>query len=123
MLWIALVAPAAHASDRLTLESVDGDQVVVIVDGRTGQSRPAKKGEELHYWDVIQTSRRAAAKIRYGDGSLVLVGRDTKFTLQPKEEGTQYNSLEWGQVRAQVEKTRAAPDPKAKPRFVIRTKS
>lgn len=117
-----LLAPLAQASDTLTVESVDGDGAVLIFSGTDLQVHPAKKGEQLHYWDVVQTSRLAAAHLRYPDGSVVVVGRDTKFTFQPKLEGTQYNQLDWGQVRAQVEKSKNA-DAKAPPRFVIRTKT
>lgn len=121
-------ASAAQASDRLVLESVDGDRVVIVTDGKTLEPHPAKQGEELHFWDVIQTSKRAAAKVRFPDGSLLVIGRDTKFTIQPKNEGTQFNQLDWGQVRAQVvpDENAKNADPKApkpKPRFIIRTRT
>jgi ferric-dicitrate binding protein FerR (iron transport regulator) len=122
----ASAAPtAAQAADDLILESVEGDRVVIVTDGKTLEPRQGKAGDRLSFWDVIQTSKRAAAKVRYPDGSLLVVGRDTKFTIQPKSEGTQYNQLDWGQVRAQVtpEKEAKAEAKAKKPRFVIRTKT
>jgi hypothetical protein len=116
----ALPHPAC-ARDRVILESVLGDRAVVIITGQT--QRPGVTGDEIHYWDVIQTSRKAAAKVRYPDGSTLLIGRDTKVEILPRQAGTQYNQLDWGQVRAQVEKPKTAPDPQAKPRFIIRTKT
>jgi hypothetical protein len=127
---LLLASPLAHASDHYFVEELEGDRVVLVTDGKTLTPHPAKQGEELHVWDVIRTTKRSAAKLRYPDGSVVLVGRDTKFAIQPKGQGeTQYNQLDWGQVRAQV--TPEKPDPKAKPgteikkppRFVIRTKT
>jgi hypothetical protein len=121
-IWI-WASPAAEART-LSVDAVFGDGVVLIYtetpDGI--QPRPARKGDSLQDWDVIQTSRQAAVRIRYPDGSLVVVGRDTKFTVQPDQEGTRFNQLDWGQVRAQVEKE-SGRDPKAPPRFLIRTKA
>lgn len=113
-------ARTAQAQDHLVIDSVDGDKAVIIFTDKN--ERQAKKGDDVQFWDVVQTSRRSSIKLRYPDGSVVVVGRDTKFTVQPKQQGTQYNQLDWGQVRAQVTKE-DNPSPKAPPRFVIRTKT
>jgi hypothetical protein len=127
LLALILTSRPTFASNKLTLESLEGDQAVIVTDGKTLEPHPAAQGEELHFWDVIQTSKRAAAKIRYPDGSLLAVGRDTKFTIQPKDEGTQYNRLDWGQVRAQVVPDGIAKssdlNAKTPPRFIIRTRT
>ena len=122
---LALFAPAtARAGDTFRVEALEGERLVIIYSA-DGGTRPARKGDELKPWDVVQTDRRSAAQIRYPDGTLVQVGRDTKFTLQPSVQGTQENQLEWGQVRAQVAKQEDdLPRPRyAPPRFMIRTKT
>ena len=112
--------PALAVADGAVLESVDGDRTVVVY--TAGRPRMAQAGDKIQNWDVVQTSKLSAAKLRYPDHSLVVVGRDTKFEVLPNSNGTQYNQLDWGQVRAQVEKTKGAPQSE-RPRFTIRTKT
>ena len=109
------------ASESVHVESLAGDGVVFAISA-DAPPRKLAQGDEVPFWQSVQTSPRSAARIKYPDDSIIIVGRDTKFQVLPKLEGTQFNQLDWGQVRAQIEKE-AKPDPKAPPRFVIRTKT
>ncbi|MGK5085667.1 FecR family protein [Bdellovibrionota bacterium FG-1] len=114
-------AAAGAASESVHVESLAGDGVVFAISAEAPPRRLAQ-GDDVPFWQSVQTSSRSAARIKYPDDSIIIVGRDTKFQVLPKLEGTQFNQLDWGQVRAQIEKE-TKPDPKAPPRFVIRTKT
>ena len=121
LLCMLLVSTAFADAKFVIVESLAGDGVVFEL-GVEKEPKRLSLGNHIPFWDSVQTSSRSAVKIRYSDGSIVVVGRDTKFQVLPKQEGTQYNKLDWGQVRAQVEKE-DKPDPAKPPRFVIRTKT
>jgi hypothetical protein len=134
--WILLAlgaGPGVHAwakeNEFVLVEDLGGDGVVFATAGALGSStapRRVTKGEKLPFWTSVQTSPRAAMKVKYPDGSVLVIGRDSKMEIQPKQNGTQFNRLDWGQVRAQIEKAPLAAGvdaAKAPPRFVIRTKT
>ncbi len=118
LIWVTL----AQAADKNpVIESITGDQVVAVL--TLDQQRFAKAGEEIQYWDKILTSPRSACKVRYPDGSTIVIGRDSRVEILPKMEGTQYNQLSYGVVRAQVAKEEKPSAKQTMPRFVIRTKT
>jgi FtsP/CotA-like multicopper oxidase with cupredoxin domain len=78
----ALAAPAALAEvpqQVADLLSVQGDRAVAVIRFEKGQTRElaATVGMKLFAWDKIRTSPGSVVRIRYLDGSTMLVGRDS----------------------------------------------
>jgi hypothetical protein len=122
---LCAASPFARASDTPILESIDGDQAVYVL--VKGESRRAKAGMRIDFWSEIRTGPFASAKLRYPDGSLIVIGRDTRLETQPRIKGPQTGDLAWGQIRGIIAKAPDGPgaDPaKPKPiKFLFRTKA
>ena len=115
--------PFALAQGRPTIESIEGDKIVVVITA-TG-NRVGSAGTKIDFGDRIKTGPYASAKIRYPDGSKLLIGRATEMEVQENASGTQFNQIHSGEVRGIIKKPKALqsmPQTTA-PRFVIRSKA
>lgn len=106
------------------IDSIDGDQVVVV---KTPEGHKiGSPGTSVNFGDRIKTGPRASAKIRFADGSKLIIGRGTEMEVQLPENGVQKNELITGQVRGVIKKAKTMPgisNTSAVPRFVIKTKA
>lgn len=113
----------ALAADGPVIEAIEGDQIVVI---RTPKgNRVGTKGSEVSPGEVIKTGARASVRIRYPDGSKLLIGNAAEVEVQDRSEsGTQWSEVRQGRVRGIVKK--ATPggegaEKKSLHRFAIRS--
>jgi hypothetical protein len=70
----------------------------------------------------VKTGPRASAKIRYPDGSKLLIGRATEMEIQESANGAQFNQLNQGEVRGIIRKPKVLLKD-GPPRFIIRSKA
>ncbi len=124
--WAALgwIASDVLADERgPVIEAIEGDRTVVVktADG----NRVAAVGAELRFGDRVKTGAKASVKMRFPDGSKLLIGRYSEVTIIPQTEGIQAISLARGEVRGVVRPSATVlQDPKsARIRFMIRTKA
>ncbi len=103
------------------VESLEGDGLVVVKSAN-GTSKPAARGLEIQVGDHIKTGPSASAKIRYPDGSKLLVGRGTEVEIQENNGETQFNKVYSGYVRGLIRKA-GQPDKTKPPRFIIRSRT
>lgn len=113
----------ALAADGPVIEAIEGDQIVVI---RTPKgNRVGAKGSEVVPGEVIKTGARASVRIRYPDGSKLLIGNAAEVEVQDRSEaGTQWSEVRQGRVRGIVKKATPAgegPEKKSQHRFAIRS--
>lgn len=122
-IFCLLISASLFAADatKPVIESIEGDQIVVVKT-TGGKSKPASKGLEVDYGDRVKTSDGASAKIRYPDGSKLLVGRGSEVEVQENKNGSQYNKVYSGYVRGLIRKA-GQPDKSAPPRFIIRSRT
>lgn len=108
------------------IESIEGDKVVVVKTPKG--NRVGTRGTEIEFGDRVKTGPHASAKIRYPDGSKLLIGRATEMEVQKNENGVQWNELHSGEIRGIIKKPDVPqenrPDGKKPlPRFIVRTRS
>ncbi len=111
----------AQDSVKPVIESIEGDGLVVVK-SQAGSSKPGTRGTEINFGDKVKTGAGASAKIRYPDGSKLLVGRGTEVEVQENTGGSQYNKVYSGYVRGLIRKA-GQPDKNSPPRFIIRSRT
>ncbi len=111
----------AATQDHPIVESIEGDKIVVVRNAQ-GTARVAAAGSEINFGDRVKTGPRASAKIRYPDGSKMLIGRGTELTVLESKDGVQYNELKAGEIRGVIRRPKGLPAG-SPPRFVVRSQS
>lgn len=101
------------------IEAIDGDRIVIIITPGAS-NRVGERGTEIRFGDRIKTGPRATVRVRYPDGSRLLVGRSTEMEIQENRGGSQYNQLYAGEVRGLIRKVK---EPRASPKFIIRSRA
>jgi|GEM_PF-5090869 len=114
-------APPDPSALSPVIESIEGDKIVIVK--KPAGNTVGEKGTFVNFGDRIKTGPRASAKIRYPDGSKLLIGRASEMEIQDSKNGVQYNELKSGEVRGIIAKPRGLVLPNAPPRFVIRSRS
>ena len=111
----------AQDAGKPVIESIEGDGLVVVK-SPSGSSRPGTRGTQINIGDKVKTGPGASAKLRYPDGSKLLVGRGTEVEVQENTGGSQFNKVYSGYVRGLIRKA-GQPDKSAPPRFIIRSRT
>ncbi len=111
----------AEGETKPVIESLEGDGLVVVKSSN-GTSKQAARGIEIQVGDRVKTGPEASAKIRYPDGSKLLVGRGTEVEIQEHNGDTQFNKVYSGYVRGLIRKA-SQPDKSKPPRFIIRSRT
>lgn len=112
---------ASKPAGQPIIESIEGDKIVVV---KTPEgNKVASKGTAINFGDRVKTGPRASAKIRYPDGSKLIIGRASEMEVQEAENGTQFNEIHSGEVRGLIKKPKIPLGQAAPPRFVIRSKA
>lgn len=79
------------------VERIDGDKIVVVK-GPQG-NRVVEKGGRVMEGESIKTGARASARLKFKDGSRLLVGRGSELLIEKPKGGTQWTELKSGEVR------------------------
>ncbi len=104
------------------IESIDGDRIVLV---KTPQgNKVGAPGTRIEIGDRIKTGPKGAAKIRFADGSKLIIGRSTEMEVRPPNDGVPTQDLIAGEIRGIIRKPKL-DDAAAKrgPRFMVRTRS
>ncbi|MBL7716399.1 MAG: FecR domain-containing protein [Bdellovibrionales bacterium] len=113
--------PRASADATPIIESIEGDEFVVVLQP-SGKALQGKKGTPVQIGDRVKTGNKTSAKIKYPDGSRLLVGRGTEVEVQENKDDVQYNKVYSGYVRGLIRKT-GKPESETPPRFIIRSRT
>lgn len=113
--------PRASADATPMIESIEGEEFVVVLQP-DGKALQGKKGTPVQVGDRVKTGAKTSAKIRYPDGSRLLVGRGTEVEVQEKKDDVQFNKVYSGYVRGLIRKT-GKPESETPPRFIIRSRT
>src|SRR5947209_20354739 len=96
----------AEGAEGPVIESIEGDKIVIIV--TSNGNRTVTRGTEIQFGDRVKTGPQSSVKVRYPDGSKLLIGRSTEMQVQASEKGTQFNQLLAGEVRGIITKSKNA---------------
>jgi hypothetical protein len=85
-------------------DAVVGEMVPIVLVLRERVKHDLKLSETLYERDVVETARKARARLRLVEGSVINLGPRTRFTFLTVSETTQQAGLElhFGRVRAEV---------------------
>jgi hypothetical protein len=133
--WVLLSggAPSASAAEtafpKPRIESIEGAKTALLQDGLS--LREVSAGEEVRIGERIRTDGKTRVTVSYADGSQLVVYPNSDLEIEkPDKDGVQSNQLRGGDVKGVVQKapssktTASAPaQPKAKVKFIIRTKT
>ena len=104
---------------KVILKSISGAKAVPVFKG--SQNRQVKEGDELEYGEELKTPEGVSLVLLYSDASQVNVSPKSDFTIEEYTDGTQWNKLREGTVRALISKVVIPKN--NKPKFLIRTRS
>jgi hypothetical protein len=124
--WVAALAAIAPCvcwsmDDQPVIEDIEGDKIVVV---KTPEgNRVAGRGTAIRFGDRVRTGPRASAKIRYPDGSKLLIGRATEMEVVEGRGGVQTNQVNAGEIRGIIKKPKDPTAQAGRPRFVVRSRA
>ncbi len=117
-----LLGQSAWGGQKTWIESIEGNASQIALDQAKPQKRiKALVGQKLNEGDKLSTGNASSARVLQEDGTQVVIGRSSSYTVRGPLQGAPSGELHFGEVRAKVEKlTQSAP---GKLRFALKTRS
>jgi hypothetical protein len=115
LIWVLWASAHAHVAP--VIESTEGERVVTIRSA-DGVMRVGRIGTSIEFGDTLKTGPRTSVKVRYPDGSKLLIAPSTEMLIAQSSARSYEYDLARGRVRGLIQKQSGS-----KKQFYFKTKA